>query len=76
MMVTGRLENWYWATNANVIWGNLYDDIHKRWNPGTLIHTSLVQFPTNGLCGEGDVIRTLNSHYLLGKEKVYFNEPE
>lgn len=75
-MVTGRLENWYWDARNDIIWGDLYDDIHKRWDDGAHIHTSLVQSHLYGLCEKGDVIRTLNSHYLLGKEKVDFNEPE
>jgi hypothetical protein len=66
MSVTGRLENWSIDPRVNVVWGNCYDDVHKRWRNGTRIHTSLVL--TAKVCiVEGAIISTLNSTYLLGK---------
>lgn len=63
-MNTGRLENWYRDPMFNVFWGNLFDDVHRRWRDGQLIHTSYCVDPD---AEEGDVIKTLNSSYLLGK---------
>jgi len=63
--VTGRLENWYVANG--VVWGNLHDDVRKRWDDGEHIRTSTVQGSTTNL-KEGEVVKTRNSLYLLGKK--------
>jgi hypothetical protein len=62
--VTGRLENWWFDELNHVYWGNLYDDVRKRWADATFIHTSMCHFPN---AKEGDIIKTRNSTYLLGK---------
>ena len=65
--ITGRLEGWH-QDNVfpHIIWGNLFDDVHKRWREGTRIHTSNVKTPREEWA-EGKVVTTLNSRYLLGK---------
>jgi hypothetical protein len=64
--VTGRLEYWWYDEINHVFWGYLYDDIRKRWWDGVHIHTSCCHNPD---AKEGDVIKTLNSTYLLGKAR-------
>lgn len=68
--VTGRLENWCYDPHMNVVWGELYEDIHKRWNEGTRIHTSTLKKPAVACLGRGIVIETTNSSYLLGERKL------
>lgn len=68
--VTGRLENWFWDEKHNIVWGDLYEDTRGRWREGQHIHTSWVQSHIEGQAREGDVIETLNSTYLLGKEFI------
>ncbi|MGL1886294.1 MAG: hypothetical protein OCD76_07245 [Reichenbachiella sp.] len=70
--VTGRLEDWYRSQPASyedefMIWGDCYDDIHKRFPDGMVIHTSGIK---NREVKEGDVVKTRNSTYLLGKELI------
>lgn len=67
--ITGRIENWVF--DSECIWGNLYDDVHKRWEEGTHVYTSKVVSPKDNI-KEGEVVKTQNSKYLLGKpyEKV------
>jgi hypothetical protein len=69
--VTGRLENWIYDPLWNVVWGNVYDDARKRFRDGEWIHTSDIPVTRVGRTGdvlkEGDIIKTLNSKYLLGK---------
>lgn len=68
MKPTARLENWEWDGRHNVIWGSIYDDVRKRWPEGTRIHTSYIaDEDADGFLMEGEVIKTLNSTYLLGK---------
>jgi len=70
--VTGRLENWNRTASIGghtfLIWGDIYDDVHKRWIDGTRIHTSGIR---ESEVKEGDIVETLNSTYLLGKERSY-----
>ncbi len=65
--VTGRLERWhvgmYDEGGEVVIWGDVYEDVHGRFNDGTYIHTSGIKA---GAFKEGDVVTTRNSTYLLG----------
>ncbi|WP_373088760.1 hypothetical protein [Zhongshania sp.] len=73
--VTGRIENWWigWSYKKEYqIAGNLYDDVHGRWEDGVLFHTSGIQskdFPIHKL-QPGDVVQTRNSRYLLGEKLV------
>ena len=69
--ITGRLEYWVYDPLWNVVWGNVYDDIHKRFKDGSWIHTSGIPDgrETNPTLKEGDTIKTLNSTYLLGKPR-------
>lgn len=66
--ITGRLENWHWDMYFKIIWGNIYDDINKRFVDGTWIHTSDIEGQKE--CKEGDIVKTRNSSYLLGKHYV------
>ena len=75
--VTGRLENWNRSATIGghtfLIWGDIYDDVHERWVDGTPIHTSgIVEREVK----EGDIVETLNSTYLLGKERSYEWDPD
>jgi hypothetical protein len=38
--ITGTLENWTYDSFGNVVWGNVYNDIHNRFLDGSWIHTS------------------------------------
>lgn len=67
MEVTGRLESWSKDGRFNILWGRIYGDIRGRFRDGTLIHTSDIPDFKEVLLGEGQVVHTLNSHYLLGK---------
>jgi len=65
---TGRLEKWCVdKVYPSIIWGNLYDDRHKRWRQGQRIHTSSIITPPEEW-KEGAVITTMNSTYLLGEK--------
>lgn len=72
MKVTGTLEHW-WHEPAyfNVMWGQVYGDIHGRFVDGTLIHTSTLKHSSKQIHKEGDIIATMNSFYLLGKPRVF-----
>ena len=68
--ITGRLEHWsrHQTTNKEfIIYGHLYDDVHKRWENGYYIHTSGI---LNRKLAEGDIVNTKNSTYLLGKRRT------
>jgi len=66
--ITGTLEDWKYDHYYNCFWGYIYGDIHKRFADGTRIHTSSVG-PRKSWddAKEGDLIKTLNSVYRLGK---------
>ena len=67
MEITGKLENWYMEQVTRkefIIWGHLSGDSKGRWPDGRWIHTSGVK---NRRIKEGDIVRTRNSTYLLGK---------
>lgn len=70
MGITGRLENWSWDPIFRVIWGHLYDDVHRRWGDGQYIHTSNVTSHDRSNTVEGVIISTLNSTYLLGRPGI------
>ena len=59
--ITAELRNWqkFEIPHGNVYIGDIWGDVHQRWNNGTLIRTSLVQKE------EGDLVYTLNSVYKL-----------
>lgn len=63
--INGRLENWYVC--MGMVWGDLYDDPAKRWDEGTNVHTSSIEVENEETLKEGDIIKTKNSRYLLGK---------
>ena len=69
--ITGVLENWSYDDIWSIFWGNIYEDIHERFPDGMQIHTSSVP---RGLHNfeyiEGDLIKTLNSTYRLGKKHI------
>lgn len=67
--VTGRLESWYWDNTYNIVWGYLFDDVRGRWRDGEHIHTSNITSHKQDTTKEGDVVTTLNSTYLLGKQR-------
>ena len=69
--ITGRIENWVYDEYRVIIIGDLYDDINTRWDEGQLIRTSrlLPMSLQSSSPKEGAVVNTLNSTYLLGKEK-------
>lgn len=70
MEVTGRLEDWtHDKEGFNVIWGHVYEDVRGRFRDGTWIHTSVLRHPKIAVHKEGDIVRTLNSTYLLGKPR-------
>lgn len=66
-MITGRLENWVWDGVHSVIWGFIYDDEKGRFRDGTWIHTSLIDRTKFKELKSGNVVKTLNSSYLLGE---------
>lgn len=59
-IITGRLEGWSRDKKYKIIWGFVYDDIHKRFRDGTWIHTSKIVTLTK------TKVKTLNSIYKLG----------
>jgi hypothetical protein len=65
---TGRLENWFLSERAHgtVLVGDVYDDIKDRFVDGTWIHTSKLE--EGYVLGEGELVKTMFSSYLLGKE--------
>lgn len=69
MNITGKLENWVYNKKQNVIVGNLYGDIHNRWEDGTPIVTSRLRAKQESTPKEGAILQTANSTYLLGTKK-------
>ena len=70
--ITGRIENWVYDEYRGIIIGDLYDDINNRWEDGQKISTSRLlpmSLQAHSSPKEGGVVNTLNSTYLLGKEK-------
>lgn len=65
--ITGTLENWHKDLHYPVIWGNVYDDTRERFYDGAHIHTSAIPGIKGMDLKEGDVVKTLNSTYKLGK---------
>lgn len=69
MEYTARLENWVKDDTHSVIWGFVYEDSKGRFRDGTWIHTSYIDADLFISAKEDDVVKTLNSSYLLGKQK-------
>lgn len=63
--VTGRLENWFPFGYA--IAGTIHGDVHGRFADGKTIRTSTIEGDVSKL-KEGDIVKTRNSSYLLGKK--------
>lgn len=64
----GVLENWS-TYLARMVIGRLVRDRKKRFIDNTVIHTSSLQEDIDmSSLKEGDIIRTRNSIYLLGKQ--------
>ncbi len=69
MKLTGRLEGWsiqQVTKKEFIVWGSVFDDVHKRFFDGQRIHTSGIK---SRPLKEGDVVETRNSTYLLGKQR-------
>ena len=65
----GRLENWKRVQITKKefsIIGNIFSDIHNRWDDGAIIHTSGIL--NRSILVEGDTVHTRNNTYLLGVE--------
>lgn len=62
--ITGTLENWWYDKGWMCFRGNLYGDTRGRWVDGQHIYTSHCPMPE---AKEGDIIKTMNSFYLLGR---------
>lgn len=70
--ITGRLEKWSVVQLDDkycMMFGELVDDVRKRWNDGVAIQTSVISLKRHPLdtFKEGAVINTRNSVYLLGE---------
>ena len=65
LSLTGRLERW--AVLGHSLWGEIYDDVHKRFEDGRLIQTSYLVVHPEELY-EGLVIESRYSVYLLGEK--------
>ena len=65
-MITGRLEDWVIDPVFDIVWGHCYDDSKGRFRDGTYIHTSSVPDLRKKALQKGDLVKTLNSTYLLG----------
>ncbi len=68
--VTGTLENWSKDLYYPVIWGLIYNDIRERFPDGAHIHTSAIPGIKGMDLKEGDIVKTLNSTYKLGKAQI------
>lgn len=66
-IIDARLDNWYKDGLYNILWGDIYNDVNRRWPDGTRIHTSSIKGLHKMNLKEGDTVTTLNSKYLLGK---------
>ncbi len=72
---TARLERWSGSfsdtTGTGVLYGDVYDDVRKRFADGTAIHTSLITDISGQCFEEGSIIKTTYSTYLLGKKRSH-----
>jgi hypothetical protein len=67
--LTGKLENWILVEDQGltIVFGYIYGDQKRRFVNGVHMYTSPVHTPVSQI-KEGNVIKTLNSQYLLGKK--------
>lgn len=68
--ITATLENWRaysFSEDITQVVGDIHGDTEQRWPDGTVIRTSKV---VSGEFKEGEIIKTLNSTYLLGNKGV------
>lgn len=65
--ITGKLEQWWYDPTNHVFWGFIKEDVKKRFKDDSFIHTSNIRNSRKACADmkEGDVVHTLNSHYLL-----------
>lgn len=64
-----RLENWFYDENIRVFYGEIYNDVTKRRFPdGYPVRTSYLSY--NPSLVEGNIIRTQNTIYVLGKRRT------
>ncbi len=71
--VTGRLESWTVHQSSHgqyVIYGFVYDDVEERFADEDWIHTSGIKESDHPVAElkAGDIVKTRNSSYLLGKQ--------
>jgi hypothetical protein len=71
--ITGRIENWSidsdFVDGYTVVRGHVHDDVRGRWREGQYVRSSALVGDCFDHLKEGDIVRTLNSKYLLGKPK-------
>lgn len=65
-MSTARLENWS-LFGEGALYGDIYEDKKHRWPDGHNIKVSRLT-PKDQTLVEGNVVHTVNSSYLLGKQ--------
>jgi hypothetical protein len=68
----GLVESWCIGTDKK-LYGNVFYDRKGRFEDGTFIKTSTIIGDTEDRI-EGDIIKTRNSTYTLGRELESFDE--
>lgn len=66
--IHGTIEQWHREQTSRkefIIYGYVYGDTKGRFPDGTYIHTSGIK---NRKLTKGDIVKTRNSVYKLGKE--------
>jgi hypothetical protein len=67
-----ELDNWIYDKRHRCIWGHISNDKRGRFRDGTWIHTSMIPDVTE--FKEGDIVKTLNSKYLLKSPQLTVDE--
>lgn len=70
-MIDATINNWILSPLCKNIEGFIADDAKGRWKDGTFFHTSSIPNLTISEylnLKEGDIVKTLNSVYLLGRK--------
>lgn len=62
--LTGRFEDWW--ISGNRVHGNMYGDIHGRFNDGEYVVSSTVYLNASVPLEQHDLVTTRNSVYVLG----------
>jgi hypothetical protein len=62
-----RLENWE-VTCTGSVWGEIHEDVRNIWKDGHLVRVSRAR-NAGEVPIEGEVYKTMNSEYLMGKER-------